>query len=306
MKKLGFLATAILSVVGVLALGESVSAARQLTMSPGSSDTIVLEAGMSQNGSFMLYNTGDEDVNIEVKPAELCVNESYTFTFEGCTVASSTTMKNWITVSAEKTTLKPGEETKVSYTVNVPTSGLPGGSQHAGITTTFEGTAESLGTRYVLGYKLFAWNPIGARVDSTLVSAKVDRLQFKRPLSARMVAKNDGNVDFFAKSTMTVSTLGGKEVFSTGELNHVVMPGTTREVTAGWDGAPHLGLFKVKYDVRLESVDGNLLESKTIEKTVLIMPLFLFVVILVVIAALVVFLVIRLKKNAELKNARRY
>jgi hypothetical protein len=104
---------------------------------------------------------------------------------------------------------------------------------------------------------------------------------------------------------MTVSTLNGREVHK-GEHNHVVMPGTTREVEANWEGAPHLGLFKVKYEVVLESIDGKVIETKTITRTVLMMPLFLFVIILVIIAALLVLLVMRLKKNQQLKSARRY
>jgi hypothetical protein len=305
MKKLGVLA-AVLSVAGVFALGGAAMADSQLTLAPVASEHIILEAGMQQSGSFTVYNTGTEKLDIEVKGSELCVNDSYAFTFEGCSVASSTTMKNWITASAEKATLEPNEETKVNYTINVPATGLPGGSQHAGVTVTFKGKdSGDLDVNYTLGYRLFAYNPIGAKLSETLVSAKVDRLQFKKPLQARMTAKNDGNVDFFAKTTMTVSSIGGKEVNKT-ENNHVVMPGTTREVKSGWDGSPHLGLFKVKYEVILEDIDGKMLESKTIEKMVLIMPLFMFVIILVVIAALLVFLVLRLKKNAELKNARKY
>lgn len=305
MKKLGVLAAA-LSVIGAFALSGSASAAPQLTMSPGSSDHIILEAGMSQTGSFMIYNTGTEKLDITVKPSELCVNDSYTYTFEGCSVASSTTLKSWVTATAEKTTLEAGDETKINYTINVPATGLPGGSQHAGITVAFQSTnSGDLAAQYTLGYRLFAYNPIGAKVDATLVTSKLDRLQFKRPLSGRSTMKNDGNIDYFAKTTLTVRSLGGKEVNKT-ENSHVVMLGTTREVKSNWDGAPHLGLFKVKYDVILESIDGKVLETKTLEKVVLIMPLFVFVIILVVIAALLIFLVMRLRKNAELKNARRY
>ncbi|MCL2001908.1 DUF916 domain-containing protein [Candidatus Saccharibacteria bacterium] len=304
MRKLGFLVAA-LSAVGVLALGGSALARRQMTVSPPDAPMIVLEAGMVQTGDFKVANSGTETIDIVVQPTAMCVNDNYHFMFEGCDAASSTTMQRWITATAEKTTLQPGEETTVNYTITVPTSGLPGGSQHAAVTVSFAGAEDSLQARYTLAHKMFAFNPIGARLDYKLASVKVDRIQFKRPLSARAQAKNDGNIDFFIRSNITVSTLGGKEVHK-GEHNHVVMPGTTRGIQASWDGSPHLGLFKVKYDVVLESVDGRTLETKTIERTVLAMPLFMFVIILVVIAALVVFLVMRVKKSAQLKSARRY
>ncbi|MCL2038321.1 hypothetical protein FWG86_00190 [Candidatus Saccharibacteria bacterium] len=304
MKRLGFLG-ALLGVAGVVALGGSAAAAPQMTMSPGSSEIINIEAGMTQTGSFKIYNTGDVILDIKVAPSELCVNDRYQYTFEGCSVASGTTMKNWIVATAEKAVLNPGDETQINYTINVPPTGLPGGSQHAGITVTFSDGGQGLGTNHTLGYRLSAFNPVGATTNATLLSAKVDRLQFKRPISARATAKNDGNSDFFIRGTMRVSTLGGREVHKE-ERSHVVMPGTTREATLGWEGSPHLGIFKVKYDVVLESIDGKLLETKTIERVVMIMPLFMFVVIMVVIAALLVFLVMRIKKNAELKNARRY
>jgi len=305
MRKLGILATA-LALVATIVLAEPVAARSQLTMSPGSSDHIRIQAGASQAGHFTIFNTGTTTLDVRVSPTELCVNESYHFTFEGCTVASSTTMRHWITTSVERATLAPGEETRVNYTINVPPTGLPGGSQHAGVTVTFTGEGEDgVSAEYRLGYRMFAYNPIGARVDSELVSARIDRLQFKRPISARSTVRNNGNVDFFTKTTMTISTLPGREV-NREERNHVVMPETTRAIESSWEGSPHLGIFRVRYEIVLESIDGQLLEARTVERFVLIMPLFLFVVILVVLAALLVFLVMRVKKTSELKSARRF
>jgi hypothetical protein len=133
----------------------------------------------------------------------------------------------------------------------------------------------------------------------------MERLQFKRPISAQMQAKNDGNVDFFAKTNLTVSTLGGNEVH-TGERNHVVMPGTTRKIITDWEGSPHLGIFRVKYDVLLEDLDGNAIETRTLERIVVIMPLFLFVVLLVIIMIIAILVVLKIKKNAEIRTARRF
>jgi len=275
-------------------------------MSPGSSEHALLQAGSTQTGSFTVYNTGDTTLDITVRTTDLCVNEAYNFTFEGCTVATSTTMRQWITATAEETTLAPGAQTRVNYSINVPATGLPGGSQHAGITVSFMGDdGDGLAMEYRLGYRMFAFNPVGARIDADLISTRVDRLQFQRPLSARANVRNNGNIDFFAKTTMTVSSLSGREVHSE-ERNHVVMPETTRTIESGWEGSPHLGIFRVRYEVVLEAIEGQLLETRTIERVVIIMPLFLFVLILVILAALVVFLVMRIRKSSELKNARRF
>ncbi|MDR0979959.1 MAG: hypothetical protein LBM12_02285 [Candidatus Nomurabacteria bacterium] len=308
MKRFGLLAglAGVLSVVGVLGLSGQAWAEAKMTMSPGSSDAIVLEPGMVQRGSFMIYNTGDEKIDVTVTPTALCVNSTYNYTFDGCEASSGTKIKDWMTLAVDNTSLNPGDETEVEYTISVPTTDLPGGSQYAGVTVQFQSMGGSnLEAKYTLGYKIFAYNPIGAELKAELLSAKVDSLQFKRPLSARMTAKNEGNIDFFTKINMTVATMGDKEVHKS-EINYVVMPGTTRELSTIWDGAPHLGLFKVKYEVVLESVDGKVIDSKVIEKTVLLMPLFMFVVILVVIAALILFAILRVRKAAELKNARRY
>ena len=64
--------------------------------------------------------------------------------------------------------------------------------------------------------------------------------------------------------------------------------------TISWDGAPHLGIFKVKQTVKF------LGETKTTEKLVFICPIWLLFIILAII-----FLIIFLIVNRAIKGGRK-
>ena len=90
-----------------------------------------------------------------------------------------------------------------------------------------------------------------------------------------MRAKNSGNTDFTVKSKLIVKDFfSGATIHQTAETEHAVLPSTTRAIPLEWDGA-RVGLYNVEFRVDML---GN---SQTIQRTVLLMPAWMFAVVII-------------------------
>lgn len=134
----------------------------------------------------------------------------------------------------------------------------------------------------------------------SITSNRVPGFVFQAPLKATSIVRNDGNVylpatyllevrNFFNNSLEYSNSFyrDGEEVIP----NYVIFPDTNRYTETVWEEAPSIGIFKVKSVVKI------LDEVSTVEKTVIICPLWLIVVIVLLIGLMVFWIISRIVRR---------
>ncbi len=109
---------------------------------------------------------------------------------------------------------------------------------------------------------------------------KVPSFLFNPPIMGTSVVENTGNVYTVAKYTLQVFPLFSDEEVYTNEEepeDNVIFPETKRYNEVTWEGAPHLGIFKVRQTVKIFD------DESVTEKIVFLCPLwFLFITLLLI------------------------
>lgn len=133
-------------------------------------------------------------------------------------------------------------------------------------------------------------------MTGSIVDAKVPSFMFTPPIRTTSVVENTGNVHADATYIMQVYPLfGDEEVYSNEEHPEVrtILPDTRRLNTLTWDGAPQLGIFRVKQTVKF------LDDVKELEKLVFICPIWFLLIVLVLIFLAVFWIVSRTRGRKE-------
>ena len=138
-----------------------------------------------------------------------------------------------------------------------------------------------------------------AKVDGEIdmagrvVDQTIKNFYWNPPISTSAMVENTGNMDFTAKVTTTIMSFFGKENATEPiEDEFTIMPDTRRLIAQTWDGSPSLGIFKVRQEVTI--MDD---EPVVLERTVIIMPLFLLIIIVIALVLLIIWVIAKLKKH---------
>ena len=264
----------------------------EITLSP-TKVRLPMEPGASKQDVFKVINTGDKDFTFKVYASPYQVsNDRYDPTFNIET--NRTQISRWITVPDEEFSLDPGDEAKVSYSVEVP-SDVPSGGQYAVIfaeTTSDEEDSASIVAKKRVGMLVYGNISGDTRDQGEITSHELKGWQHNAPLVANYRIKNTGNTDFAVTTQMTVKSLWGNEVYTSPEVENTVLPDTTRVVDLSWDKAS-VGLYKV-------SITAKFLDkSQTEERLVLVMSpiLLVFMIVINMLIAGGVFYALRRKKR---------
>lgn len=264
----------------------------EITLSP-TKTKLSMDPGASKQGTFNIINTGDKEFTFKIYTSPYQVsNDRYDPTFNIET--NRTQISRWITVPDEEFSLDPGDEAKVSYSVEVP-SDVPSGGQYAVIfaeTTSDEEDSASIVAKKRVGMLVYGNISGDTRDQGEITSHELKGWQHNAPLVANYRIKNTGNTDFAVTTQMTVKSLWGNEVYTSPEVENTVLPDTTRAVDLSWDKAG-VGLYKA-------SITAKFLDkSQTEERLVLVMSPILLVFMIVIIMLIVggVFYALRRKKR---------
>ena len=118
------------------------------------------------------------------------------------------------------------------------------------------------------------------RREGQVLETKIPTILFNPPITATSLVENTGNVHTTATYTLQVFPLFGDEEVYTNEENPAtltILPETQRFNSISWDGAPQLGIFRVKQTVTIFD------DTQTIEKIVFLCPIwFLFLILLII------------------------
>lgn len=249
-----------------------------------------LKPGGTATKTFQVQNTGTKkfDFSIETTPYSV-ENIEYDGNYTDSTNYNYIT--DWVTYSVDNGTVEPGKSVEVTATVKVPRD-VPSGGQYAMIAVTMNKDDEDSSNAGAMitatpraGILLFAGNVDGnTRKEGKVTENKVPSFIFNPPISVSSVVRNDGNIHVDATYVLQVFPLFSNEEVYTNEENpetRTILPETSRLNTMSWEGAPQLGIFRVKQTVKF------LNDTSVVEKVVFICPLwFLFIVLTIIFLAI--------------------
>lgn len=253
----------------------------KLAISPGQRGFGEVEPGETYSDKFLVKNRGSEKFDFEISFSPYSVEtETYAANFDEET--KYTDIARWLKVNIDHGTLESGEEAEIVYNFTVPED-MHGGAQAGTIMVSMGGVDEegdSVQTVRRLGYIVYA-NVDGDVIKTgKVIENKIPSFLFNPPITATSVVENTGNVYTVAQYSLQVFPLFSDEEIYTNEETpegNVVFPETKKLNTISWEGAPQLGIFKVRQTVKIFD------EESVTEKIVFLCPLwFLFIVILLI------------------------
>ncbi len=253
----------------------------KIAITPTQKGVDELKPGESYSGEFSVVNDGKKEFDFDISFKPYSTNGEY-YDADFGTETQYTEIADWLKVDVESGHLGSGERQKINYTVTVPED-AHGGSQSAAIMITMQSPTSGEGgieTTRQLAYLVYA--NIDGEVIKTgkVLENKVPSFLFNPPIVGSSLVENTGNVYTRAEYKLQVFPLfSDEEVYTNEETpeNNIVFPETKRYNEIKWDGAPQLGIFKVRQTVKIFD------DESVTEKLVFLCPIwFLFIVILLV------------------------
>ncbi len=275
---------------------------QRIQLAPAKMDLKDLKPGETRETTLRVQNTGSEKLEYEVSVTPYSVvGEDYEQDFNSET--NYTDIVKWITLSKSSGEVEPDKQDEVTVTVKVPQD-VPAGGQYATIMVRMrEDTSEKEddGSSSITAYKqvgsiLFANVDGKTRKEGSIQENKVPSFVFAPPISATSIVENKGNVHENATYILQVYPLfGGEEVYSNEEKPTVIpiLPETRRLNTLTWEGAPKLGIFKVKQTVKF------LDQTSVTEKVLFICPIWFLLIVLAVIFLVIFWIITRVRGGGK-------
>lgn len=288
-----------LMIMGAFALNGHVLAADdipeyRIQISPASV-SVDLTPGKTTTVEFKVQNTGSKDFKFRLLTGPYSVvGDDYKQDLS--TETNYTYIKDWITFSSDEGGLKAGEEKEISAKISVPKD-APSGGQYGVIFARMlepeDSASSGIKSEQQVGMLVYSANVDGnTRRTGNVVENKVPSFMFAPPIQATSIVENTGNVHIDATYTLQVYPMFGDEEVYTNEENperRTILPETRRLNTMSWDGAPQLGVFRVKQTVKF------LDQTSVVEKVVFICPLWFLFIILAIIFLAVFWIVSRVR-----------
>lgn len=292
-------------VVCVVALGGFASAVEipnyRLQVTPSFEDIEeILKPGETYTGKFKAQNTGSKEFRYEVDFSPYSVSDDK-YTLDSETESGYTELYKWITVKNGSGTIAPDSEVEIEYTIRVPRD-VAGGGQYALINVQLipdssdkvEGSAFEITQQ--IGFRVLASIDGTTRKTGEVIENKVPGFIFNPPITVSSVVSNTGNVHTKATYTLQVFPLFGDEEVYTNEEDPVVLtilPETKRYNEMSWEGAPALGIFRVRQTVKIFD------QVKTTEKLVFLCPIWFLFIVLLLIFCVIFWIVSRVRNRRK-------
>ena len=273
-----------------------------MTISPPR-QRIILVPGETYNGSIIVSNPNlaksDLKYSVTIGSFSLGKDENGRTDYNDTDVDTMTEynqIMDWITLGKESGEVAPNNKDIIPFVINVPMN-APAGGQYATIIVqddTAEDGVGSLSVRNIVRFASVIFADVAGETmqDGAVVENNVPIVSTSTPLTVSSLVENNGNVHTDAEYILQVYTLfSGEEVYSSEEdpETELIMPESSRFNTVSWDGAPAIGIFRVRQVVRIFN------KESVVEKIVLICPLWLMVTVIFVVVALVIYLVFKRK-----------
>lgn len=274
----------------------------RLQISP-TTQTIDLKPGEKYEGTFQVQNTGSKAFKYSVSAAPYSVKgDDYSPDYDSET--DYTKLASWITFSDQTGTVEPNSYKEIKYTASVPNDVAAGG-QYAIMLAQIEdddsssqkGEGATIQTVRRVGMLVYAHVEGDTRETGKIIENKVPSFLFNPPITATSIVENTGNIDTQATYKVQVYPLFSDEEVYTNEEDpdsRTILPETRRYNSVSWDGAPQLGIFKVKQTVKIFD------EESVVEKVVFLCPIWFLFIVLLIIFMVIFWIVMRIRnRNKE-------
>ena len=222
----------------------------EITLSPVTKK-YEIAAGDSTRGSFTVLNTGDVEFSFIVYAKPYSVSGSNYDANYSDESAPRADAYDWVVFDTAEGTLAPQESMEIGYTVDMPLDAGLGG--HYAVLF-----AETQPSEDVEGNQIIRKKRVGSvlRVNvsgdineqGSVVGSTIPGFISSPPLKTTLDVKNDGNVDFIAQTTITVSDIFGNVKYRNVKSDTIVFPDTTRAIEQEWADASWLGYYNVKLE----------------------------------------------------------
>ncbi len=274
----------------------------RLQISP-TTQTIDLKPGEKYEGTFQVQNTGSKAFNFKVSASPYSVtDEDYSPDYD--TETSFTKLASWVKFSEESGSVEPNSYKEIKYTIDVPNDVAAGG-QYAVLLAQLEtddsdesAKTEGAAIKAVQRVGMLVYSHIDGETRETgkIIENKVPSFLFNPPITATSIVENTGNIDTQATYKVQIYPLfSDEEVFTNEEDpdSRTILPETRRYNSVSWDGAPQLGIFKVKQTVKIFD------EESVVEKTVFLCPIWFLFIILLIIFMIIFWIVMRIRNRKK-------
>lgn len=298
--------------------------AGDLVMSISPSEQVIdLEPGQKYHGSVTVTNVGRLAFDFTLKAAPYHVNDD-NYDPDFSTDSSYTNLKNWLRFPKSVYRLDPGQSVDAEFIVDVPAD-APNGGQYAAImiqnsavnpADQNDPTGQGATSNSPLNLQVRAAAVLYGHVQGGELREAAELTNHSLPgfilgdtFSAAATIENSGNVDFYARQTLSVRNFfTNNEILQPGEAGDespftetlIVLPGTTRTSLLNWNladtGTFPIGLYRVTQTIVF------LDQTHTFERLLFVCPVWLALLLLFLIVLLVIWLVLGLAKRHKTKR----
>lgn len=283
-----------------------------LTVSP-MFQRIIVNPGEKQEISFRIANPAAAVKNVyyDLSVEPFYINESGELVYQA--EGEMSEMMNWVEFNVPtEGKLEPNEVKDIVFTINAPKSAPAGGQyfsvmvtekdsdEHGegGGSTSEEGRGTTMREIFKMAHLIYAEVTGSVIKQGEIKDVSLPGFFLSGNITGSASVKNTGNVHGDATYTMQVFPLFSDEEIYTNEENPetvMILPNRASYHTTSWDNTPVMGIFNVVYTVKF----GDSMQQ--ISKMVIVCPLWLLFVIFFVIAALIIWIVMRIKANNKRK-----
>ena len=233
-------------------------------------------------GSFSQGNDDSDQVDVE-------------------TVSSYNQIMDWITLDKTEGTIEPNNTDVVDFTINVPES-APAGGQYATIifrddTSKSTNGAGNVNIESTAQMASIIYAEVAGKTVNTaeILENNVPSFLFTNRLETTSLVRNTGNVHTDAEYMLQVWPMGSDEEICTNEENvdtNLIMPGMERYYSETCN-LPAVGIFRAKQTVKIFG------EVSTVEKTIIVCPIWLLFLIIFAVIALIIYIILRAKNKGK-------
>ena len=264
--------------------------------------TISITPGERYYGTFKITNpaTSVNPFYYKTSVGPFYVDESFNIKYENN--GDYNQIVDWITIENPTGTIMPNETTILKFYIDVPED-APAGGQYAVINVSSDNNAEAtdglnIQQEFVINHAIFAEVSGETKRSGTFDETKVPGFMFSGKIRGISTITNTGNVHADATYTLSVFPLFSKEELYTNEEDPRIariLPEVSRTTTVAWEETPKIGVFHVVFNANFEGVD------KTIDKYVIICPIWLLIVILAIVFLIIIKILFTGKGNKKEK-----
>lgn len=266
-------------------------------------EKVILNPGETYTSSFTVTNPSknNSDFSYIVRVSPFFATEDYKITYEE--IENYNQIVDWVTLETTSGTLSQNDTNEIKFRIDVPQDAPAGGQYVAIIVQSGEDDSSNSSNNGIqiaqamgIAHTVFAEINGSTRHDGEIIYTTLSGFMLSGKITGTTSIKNTGNVHGTATYKLQIFPLFSDEEVYTNEEDpetSLVLPNRTLHHETVWNETPMIGIFNAIYTVEYEGI------TEQVSRLVIICPLWLIFIVILVIVALVIWLVIRIKMHKK-------